>query len=91
MKKFSFAVPTDHRIELKESKKKEKFRDLAKESKKLWHMKVIIIPIMIGAFSTVTKILLKELEELEIKGRVETIQSTTFLRTARVKGRVLET
>ena len=33
-----------------------------------------IIPIMIGAFGTVTKGLLKGLEDLEIGGRVETIQ-----------------
>ena len=31
---------------------------------------------MIGAFSTVTKGLLKGLEDLEVGGRVETIQTT---------------
>ena len=33
--------------------------DLASEMKKLWNMKVTIIPIVIGAFGTVTKGLLK--------------------------------
>ena len=37
-------------------------------------MKVTIIPIGIGGFGTVTKELLKGLEDLEIGGRVETIQ-----------------
>ena len=46
---------------------------------------------MIGAFGTVTKGLLKGLEDLEIRGRVKTIQSTTLLRTARILRRVLET
>ena len=41
-------------------------------------MQVTIIPIVIGAFRTVTKGLLKVLEDLEVCGRVETIQSTTF-------------
>ncbi len=59
-----FAVPADHRIKLKESEKKDKYWDLARESKKLWNMKVTIIPIMIGAFGTVTK----GLENLEIRG-----------------------
>ena len=44
-------------------------------------MKVTIIQIVIGAFSAVTKGLLKELEDLEVEGRVETIQTTALLRT----------
>ena len=31
-----FAVPVDHRINLKESEKKENYLDLAREIKKLW-------------------------------------------------------
>ena len=58
-----FAVPADHRIKLKECEKRDKYLDLARELKKLWNMKVTIIPIMIGAFSTVTKGLLKGLED----------------------------
>ncbi len=76
---------------MKESEKKEKYLDLARELKKLWNMKVMIIPIVIGALGTVTKGLLKGQEDLEVGGRVETIQSTTLLRTARILRRVLET
>ena len=54
-------------------------------------MKVTIVPIVIGALSTVTKGLLKGLEDLEIGGRVETIQTTALLRRARILKRVLET
>ena len=53
-------------------------------------MKVITIPIVTGAFSTVTKGLLKGLEDLEVGGRVESIQTTALLRTARILRRVLE-
>ena len=86
-----FAVPADHRIKLKECEKNDNYLDLARELKKLWNMQVIIIPIVIGAFGTVTKGLLKGLEDLEVGGRVETIQTTTLLRTARILRRVLET
>ena len=86
-----FAVPADHRIKLKEREKKDKYLDLARELKKLWNMKVTIIPIVIGAFGTVTKGLLKGLENLEVGGQVETIQTTTLLRMARILRRVLET
>ena len=54
-------------------------------------MKVTIVPIMIGALGTVTKGLLKGLEDLEIGGLVETIQTTALLRTARKLRQVLET
>ena len=50
-----FAVPADHRINLKESEKKDKYLDLARELKKLWNMKVTIVPIVIGALGTATK------------------------------------
>ena len=51
----NFAVPAAHRIKLKESEKKDKYLNFARELKKLWNMKVTIIPIVIGAFSIVTK------------------------------------
>ena len=54
-------------------------------------MKVTIIPIVIGAFGTVTKELLKGLEDLEVGSRVETIQTTAVLKTVRILSRVLET
>ena len=85
-----FAVPADHKIKLKECEKKDKYLDFPWELKKLWNMQVTIIPIVIGAFGTVTKGLLKWLEDLEVSRRVETIQTTTLLRTARILRRVLE-
>ena len=84
-------VPADHRIKLKECEKKDKYLELARELKKLWNMQVTIIPIVIGAFGTVSKGLLKGLEDLEVGGRVETIQMTALLRSARILRRVLET
>ena len=68
-----FAVPADHKIKLKECKKKDKYLDHTRELKKLWNMKVTIVSIVIVAFGTVTKGLLKELEDLEVGGRVEII------------------
>ena len=87
----NFAVPADHRIKLKECEKRDKCLDFARELKKLWNMKVTIIPIVIGAFGRVTKGLLKGLGDLEFDDRVETIQTTALLKTARILRRVLET
>ena len=83
-----FAVPVDYRIKLKECEKKDKYLDLARELKKLWNMKVSIVPIVIGVFDTVTEWLLKGLEDLEVGRRAETIQTTALLKTARILRRV---
>ena len=78
-------------MNLKECEKKDKYLDLVRELKKLWNMKVTIVLIVFGAFGTITKGLLKGLVDLEVGGRVETIQMTALLRTARILRRVLET
>ena len=70
-----FVVPADHRIKLKECEKRDKYLDLARELKKLSNVKGTIV---IGAFGTVTKGLLKGLEDLEVGDRVETIQTTAI-------------
>ena len=68
-----FAVPADHWINLNESAKKDMYFDLAREMKKLWNMKITIVLIVIGPLGTITKGLLKGLEDLEVGWRVETI------------------
>ena len=88
---MNFAVLADHRIKLKESEKKDKYLDLPRELKKLWNMKVTVTLIVIGALNTVTKALIQGREDLEIRGQVETIQTTALLRSARILKRILET
>ena len=56
---MDFAVPAVNGIKLKECEKRDKYLDVARELKKLWNMKVTIIPIVIGPFETKTKGLLK--------------------------------
>ena len=68
-----YAVLADHRIKLKDCEKKDKYLDIARELKKLWNMQVTIIPLVVGAFGTITKGLLKGQEDLEVGERVETI------------------
>ena len=85
------AVPTTHWVKLKESEKKDNYQDLARELKKLWNMKLTLIPIVIGALGTVTERLIKGLAGLEIIGQVGTIQTTALLRSASILRRVQET
>ena len=65
---MDFAVPADHRVKLKEIEKKDRYLNFAKELQNLWNIKVTIIPIVIGAFGTVTKELVKGLVNMEIRG-----------------------
>ena len=87
---MNFAVPADHRVKLKESEKKNKYLIEGIE-KTVEHESDAFISIIIGALGTVVKGLIKELEDLEIRGPVETIQTTGLLRSARIVRRVLET
>ena len=59
--------PADHRAKLK-AKRRISNLILLGNCKKLWNMKVIVIPIVTGASGTVTKVLLKGLGDLEIRG-----------------------
>ena len=79
---MDLAVPAEHRVKLDESEKRDKYLDLAKELKKLWNMKVAVTSVVIGALGTLTKGLLQGLGDLEIGGRVESIQTTALLRSA---------
>ena len=66
-------------MKVEEGKKLEKYLDLAKESKKLWDMKVKMIPIVVGALETVPKNLEKRLNELEIKGELKPSRPQQYL------------
>ena len=88
---MDFVVSADHRIKLKGSEKRYKYLDLAREQKKkLWNMKVTVIPIVTGPLGKVTKGLLQGLEELAMRGRMEIIQNIALLRSARILRRILQ-
>ena len=77
----NFAVPADHTVKLKESKKKRiSTSTLLGNWKKLWNMKVTVLQIVIGTLGIVIKRLVQGLEDREIKRRVETIQTKASLR-----------
>ena len=54
-------------------------------------MKVTVIPIVIGVLATITKGLVKGLEDMkEIRGRVETIQTTAWSLNLELTDRILK-
>ena len=60
-----------------------------RELKMPWKMRLAVIIIVVGEFETASKGLEKGREVLEIKGRIETIQTTALLKSTRVLRRVM--
>ena len=87
---IDFAIPYDSRVDNKEIEKIEKYQDLVRELKKLWDMKVVVIPIVLGALGTTPKTLRKGMEDVGIETRVGELQKTVILHTARILRKVLE-
>ena len=83
----------DRKLKVKENEKRNKYLDLARTLKReIWNMKMTtMIPNEIGALETMSKGLVKGLEDLEIKGQVESFQTTALLKLARILRKVLET
>ena len=52
---MDFLIAADHRVKLKESEKRDKYLDLARDLKKQWNMKVMVVPIVISALGTGTR------------------------------------
>ena len=50
-------------LKLKLNKKRYEYLVLAREQKKLWNMKMTVIPIVFGALGTVTKRLIQRLDD----------------------------
>ena len=71
-----------------ENKRKgeDKYLDIAREQKKLCNMQLMVIPIVVGAWNILTG-----LKQLEIRGRIKTIQNIALLRLTRILRRVLVT
>ena len=57
---------------------------LTKELQKPWNMKLTVMRIVVGTLETISK-------KVEIKGRIETIQTKALLKSAEINFRVQET
>ena len=54
-KLIDMTVLSDRNIALKEIEKKSKYKDLELEIQRIWHMKTVVIPVVVGALGTVKK------------------------------------
>ena len=89
--RIDLAIPADHNMKNKENEKWDKYLNHARIKKKQLNIKVTMMPIVIGALGGSSKGLIRKVIRLEIGGRIETIQITALLKSARILRRVLET
>ena len=88
---IAIAVPRDSRIGEKELEKMEKYDDLKREIKEMWVMrKSEEIPVVVGALGAVSRQLDNWIEKVDVHMRVELLQNTALLGTARILRRSLE-
>ena len=70
----NFAIPYDTRVDDKEVEQIEKYSDLARELKKVWNRKVILVPLVVGALGTPVKKLEKRLKTIGIDTKITELQ-----------------
>ena len=82
-------VPSDRNIALKEIEKKSKYKGLELEIQRLWHMKTIVIPVVVGALGIVKKGMVGNIEKVAKRATVTEIQKICMLGSARILRKLL--
>ena len=84
------AIPGDDRVKDKELEKVEKYQLLKDEIEKVWRMrKVIVIPVVIGALGAVSVNFKEYMKRIGVNVKLEVIQKTALLGTAKILRKVL--
>ena len=90
IKILDVAVPGDGRVKDKELEKIEKYKVLKEEVGRIWGMKKVkVIPVVIGALGAISDKFDKHTEEIGVQIRLQVIQKTALLGTARILRNVL--
>ena len=84
------AIPGDDRVKDKELEKLEKYQQLKDEIAKVWCMwKVIVVTVVIGAVEAISVNFKEYMKLIGVNLRLEVIQKTALLATAKIPWKVL--
>jgi hypothetical protein len=83
------AIREDRNIKQKEAEEKLKYNSLCIEIQRMWDMKCVIIPVIIGATGRVTKGLKTNLEAIPATHSIDSLQKTAVLGTSHIIRKVL--
>ena len=89
VKIIDIAIPVDSRVKEKECEKIEKYEKLKEEIGRMWNMRGMVIPVVIGALGAVSKDFDGHIGRLGVKVPIKVIQKTALLGTARILRKVL--
>jgi len=83
------AVSGDRNVIKKETKKILKYKDLTIEIHRMWNVKTKVIPVIIGATGSISKLFRKYVSNIPGKQVVKELQKTATLGTAHIIRKVL--
>ena len=86
---IDMSVPRDSNIVAKEYEKRSKYKDLEIEIQRMWKMKTIVLPIVVGALGTMTKDFDKYLLEIPAEVTSKQIQKIALLGTAHILRKII--
>ena len=77
-------------MQQKETEKYEKYQDLAREIKRIWKSRSQVVPVVVGALGSVSQKFAGHLEQLGIRDRTRTMQTSALIGSAHILRKVLE-
>ena len=66
-----------------------KYKDLELEIQRMWHMKTVVIPVVVGALGTAKKGMVENIEKVSERATMTEIQKICMLGSARILRKVL--
>ena len=75
------AMPSNKNTSLKVSEKLSKYKDLKIEIARMWHMRTVVIPVVVGALGVIKRDTKKQLHEIPSNNNLHEILKTTLLGT----------
>ena len=86
---IDISTPSERNMALKEVEKLSKYKDLEIEINRMWNMKTIVIPVVIGNLGMIRKTNDKWIKHLPGTPHIEMLQKITLLGTAHILRKVL--
>jgi hypothetical protein len=83
------AIPGNRNVIQKEAEKILKYKDLKIEIQRMWNAKTRVIPVIIGATGTISKLLRKYVSTILGNHEVKELQKTVILGPAHILRKVL--
>ena len=86
---IDMAIPSDRNRSLKVAEKLSKYKDLEIEITKMWGLKTITVPVVIGALGLVKKGTEKHIDKIPRKIIITQLQEITLLGSSHILRKVL--